>query len=60
MGAGETAGTVAGAAGACCNMALMRYWSSEYCDWRVALVTEAGEEVCTILNIFFAYFYTFY
>jgi hypothetical protein len=40
----------------CCNSALMRYWSPEYCDWRVALVTEAGEEVCTILDIFFSYF----
>jgi hypothetical protein len=41
-------------------MALMRSWSSEIGDWRVALVTEAGEEVCTALNIFFAYFYAFY
>jgi hypothetical protein len=40
-------------------MALMRYWSLEYCDWRVALVTEAGEEVCTVLLIYFAYFYAF-
>jgi hypothetical protein len=41
-------------------MALMRYWSSEYCDWRVALVTKAGEEVCTVLDIFLPYFYAFY
>jgi hypothetical protein len=34
-------------------MALMRYWSSEYCDWRVALVTEVGEEVCMVLTILF-------
>jgi hypothetical protein len=34
-------------------MTLMRYWSPVYCDWRVALVTEAGEEVCTVLDIFF-------
>jgi hypothetical protein len=38
----------------------MRSWSSEYCDWRVALVTEGGEEVCTVLDIFFTYFYAFY
>jgi hypothetical protein len=41
-------------------MMLMRYWSSEYCDWRVALVTEVGEEVCTALLIFLLYFYAFY
>jgi hypothetical protein len=41
-------------------MALMRYWSPEYSDWRVALVTEVGEEVCTVPDIFFAYFYAFY
>jgi hypothetical protein len=44
----------------CCDMALMRYWSPEYCDWRVALVTDVGEQVCTVLDIFFSYFYAFY
>jgi hypothetical protein len=41
-------------------MTLMRYWSLEYCNWRVALVTEAREEVCTVLDIFFSYFSAFY
>jgi hypothetical protein len=41
-------------------MALMRYWSSEIGDWRVALVTDVGEEVCTVLDIFLPYFYAFY
>jgi hypothetical protein len=48
------------AAGDCCDMALMRYWSSEIGDWCVALLTEVGEEACTALLIFFASFYTFY
>jgi hypothetical protein len=33
-------------------MTLMRYWSPEYYNWCVVLVTEAGEEVCTVLDIF--------
>jgi hypothetical protein len=44
----------------CCDMALMRYWSLEYCDWRVAPVTDVGEEVCAVLDIFLPYFYAFY
>jgi hypothetical protein len=44
----------------CCDIALMRYWSSEYCNWRVALVTEVGEEDAAALTIFFAYFSAFH
>jgi hypothetical protein len=44
----------------CCDSALMRYWSPEYCDWRVALLTKVGEEDCAVLPIFFSYFYAFY
>jgi hypothetical protein len=76
MGAGETEGAGAGATGLvqeqlgwcrsgwdaiCCDMALMRYWSSEIGDWHVALVTEVGEEACTVPLIFiFSYFYAYY
>jgi hypothetical protein len=38
----------------------MGYWSSGIEDGHVALLTEVGEEVCTVLLIFFLYFYAFY
>jgi hypothetical protein len=41
-------------------MALIRSWSYRRCDSRVALVTEVGEEVCTVPLIFLLYFYAFY
>jgi hypothetical protein len=44
----------------CCDSALMRYWSPEYFIWRVALLTEVGEEACAVPPIFFLYFYAFY